>query len=368
MRRDASTPHSEVASHEVPSLRGSAPLLLLIALLMQLGCAARNIDSRYAEVLEGPKRPRDVAQRIKRPGAECFERIQRIVAPAIVHRGALAPVFQEGYGDVLRSLHPVAKQVLRRTTGVWFAYGLPGAAARFVPCDADGGVGWVVVDLTFNALFDDSRDLEVPYKYWRLLEGDSEVFLAPSSLAASRPSHRAVRYVILHELGHAMSLLTGEFSLGSRDQFELDTWDGFSAFSWRARGPALHDGGGLVPSLLALTDWRRLRRTLNTSSTWLAPGYRTRGKLEMQRACAVVEALPRAGFVTPTAASSPLEDYAELFAHAILADEGKIHRDDAVRVDLPGCDGYMMRTPYAAPGVAAKRAYIESRLGLGPRP
>jgi hypothetical protein len=161
-----------------------------------------------------------------------------------------------------------------------------------------------------------------------------------------------------------MSLLSGEFVLSSAGSFEIGSWDdGFSMFSWRARGSA--GDGDVVPTLLAMSDWRRVRNALDSPSTAIAPGYRKRSRLGMHRACEVVSALPQAGFVTPSAASSPVEDYAELFAHAILADEGKIHNGDTIRVSVPGCDGYLMPTPYAATGVSAKREYMESRLGLG---
>ncbi len=340
--------------------------LLLVSLL--LGCASRDRGARYAEVLHAPAQPRDVALRIQRPSDECLQRVQQVLPPGSLY-DALPAGMHAGYSAVLRSLHPVAKQVLRRTGGVWFARQIDNAGARFVPCDAGERRGWIVIDTTSTPAGDDTADMEVPYRYWQLLGGMSEVEHAATALASSRRDHRAARYVVSHELGHALSLMTGEFTLDDRGQFSLDSWDGFAAFSWRgqregALGAALHEAGGVVPSRLALSDWRQVRRALDSDATWLAPGYRTRSRLDDLLSCDMVEALPRAGFVTPAAATSPIEDYAELFAHALLADEGKIHPDDALHVQLPGCEGSSLSAPYAAPGVRAKRAYIERHLGL----
>ena len=139
------------------------------------------------------------------------------------------------------------------------------------------------------------------------------------------------------------------------------------AFSWRARGARdvlgseLHDSGGVVPSGLGFADWRRVRLALDGQSTWLAPGYR---RSDVGGFCSLVRKLPRAGFVTPAAALAPTEDYAELFAHAILADEGTIRADEVMAVSLEGCPTEPLATPYFSSGVSAKRLYIEEMLGL----
>ena len=85
----------------------------------------------------------------------------------------------------------------------------------------------------------------------------------------------------------------------------------------------------------------------------LAPGRRS-----------LVRKLPRAGFVTPAAALAPTEYYAELFPHAILADEGTIRADEVMAVSLEGCPTEPLATPYFSSGVSAKRLYIEEMLGL----
>jgi hypothetical protein len=74
--------------------------------------------------------------------------------------------------------------------------------------------------------------------------------------------------------------------------------------------------------------------------------------------------LPRAGFVTPTAALSPMEDYAELFAHTILAAENRIRRDDTIEVTLENCSPVALSTPFYADGLRAKREYLAGHLRI----
>ncbi len=343
-------------------------LALLVTAWLLFGCAAQSGTSlRYGEVLRGPEVPLDVAEKIRRPSADCVERAGHfIVRWSDLYDEPLPARLRDRSAAVLRGLHPTAKQVLRRTGSVWFARDLPGADARFIPCDAEGdGAGLILLDA--SAHFSDRvRDADMPYLYWRLLGGTTA---ADHSLhSAKRPGHHALRYVLLHELGHALSLFAGEFSLGPDRQFDVGSWDGFLGFSWRARnarsfGDELHDGGGVVPAGLAFQDWRRIRRALDASATWLAPGYR-RPRGGDPTICSMVYKLPRAGFVTPTAAIAPTEDYAELFAHAILADEGKLHPDDVIEVTLDGCPTRSVPPPYFAPGVYSKRTYIERQLEL----
>jgi hypothetical protein len=53
-----------------------------------------------------------------------------------------------------------------------------------------------------------------------------------------------------------------------------------------------------------------------------------------------------------------------MFAHAILADEGTIARDDRIRLHLPHCSAAAIRSPYFSPWLEAKRRYVERALGL----
>ena len=339
-----------------------------------LGCGGRAASVRYASVLDGPEEPRDVAQRIQPPNEDCLrEATHAVDDPRDILRPPLPAELREGYSEMLRGLHPLAKQVLRRTGGIWFADRMPGASARFVPCDGpQGRVGLILVDINANPLDKPARDVDIPTEYWRLLGGHTEALLADETERAIDARHRAARYVMLHEIGHALSLLSGEFVLSPSRQFELGSWDGFSSFSWRPRSPLarlgdLHRQGGMIPVSLALSDWERVRNTLGSGATWLAPGYRKSNRFDALRHCHVADRLPRAGFVTPTAATAPTEDYAELFAHAILAAEGKLHPDDVLRVRMPGCEPELQPSPYYSGGVASKRAYIEEQLGLAPR-
>jgi Prokaryotic lipoprotein-attachment site len=344
--------------------------LLIVALVALAGCGRSGPPARYAQVLYGPEDPSDVAVKIEPPSADCMrEAVHAVERPSDILESPLPPDVQRGYAKLVRGLPDLAKQVLRRTGGIWFARHMPGASARFIPCNGRKGTGLILVDLDANPLEDSSRDVDIPIEYWRLLGGDSEAVRARQSLAALRPDHPAARYVVLHEIGHALSLLSGEFLLTAERQFELVSWTGYAAYSWRGRrvgalGRDLHHDGGVVPTGLRLGDWRDIRRSLGSSSTWLAPGYRRSNRLGAMRHCHVADRLPRAGFVTPTAATAPTEDYAELFAHAVLAAEGKIHPEDVVRVQVPGCEPELQPAPYFATGLADKRAYMEHHLGI----
>lgn len=329
-----------------------------------LGCAARHPEGlRYAQVLQGPEEPSDVTRMIREPSLDCLRQAeQHVEKPSDIYSAPLPPALRHGYADVVRNLHPSAKQVLRRTDGVWFARDIPGAAARFVPCRGRGkAVGIILVDTSQQPLADTSPDADMPMRFWQLLGGDVTVERSAASTEAIEPNHNAARYVLLHELGHALSLLAGEFTLGPEAQFALGSGETFLGFSWQQRD--LREPG-FVPSGLAFPEWLFIRQTLDSDATWLAPGYQRPRKLDTANACALVDKLPLAGFVTPTAASAPTEDYAELFAHAILAEEGKIHPKDKYSVTLQGCPTQFMRAPYFSEGVSAKREYIERQLGL----
>lgn len=386
-------PPSSRSGAECPHLRGLALLTLTWAFA---GCASSSA-LRYGEVLHGPESPRDVAALIRPPSAACREQASHFVRnPSDIFADPLPPALRKSTADMLRGLHPVAKQVLRRTGGVWFVRDMPEAAARFIPCDAGGKEGFILVDV-HSGLPAATRDIDLPHLYWQRLggvlpplaeptpvdgrplggsasrnlveTGSASRPLVDSSSPASSPTlDRGVRYVLLHEIGHALSLLAGEFQLGTEGQFEVGSWEGFLQFSWRARygrgdDDDLHANGGLVPTGLALVDWRRIRRALDGRATWLAPGYR-RPTPTTSPMCSLVEKLPHAGFVTPAAAVAPTEDYAELFAHAILADEHKLVAGATFEVTVAGCPTRLVRAPYFAPGVAAKRAYIEEQLEL----
>lgn len=346
---------------------------LLLAVLVSLvaGCGGKRMPARYAHVLQGPEEPRDVAQKIRPPSEDCRrEAVHAVRSEADILSSPLPHEVRAGYAELLRGLHPLAKQVLRRTSGVWFATEMPGASARFVPCDGDDGTrGLILVDVDANPLEQDAIDVDVPTQYWRLLGGGSEAIRVEDTAEALVAEHKAARYVLLHEIGHALSLLSGEFVLNEQRQFELPHWKSYASFSWRPRrlgalGDELHEFGGVVPVSLGLADWREIRRSLGSSSTFLAPGYRRSNRLDAMRRCHAADRLPRAGFVTPTAATAPTEDYAELFAHAVLAAEGKLHPDDVLRVQLPGCEPELQPMPYFVSGVADKRAYMEAQLGL----
>ncbi|HHH27733.1 MAG TPA: hypothetical protein ENK57_05225, partial [Polyangiaceae bacterium] len=255
-------------------------MLLAVFVTLLIGCGGRRLPARYAHVLQGPEEPRDIAQKIRPPSEDCRrEAVHAVRSEDDILSVPLPVEVHAGYAELLRGLHPLAKQVLRRTSGVWFAAEMPGASARFVPCDGqDGTQGLILVDVDANPLEDPALDVDVPTQYWRLLGGDSEAVRAEGAAHALVPEHKAARYVLLHEIGHALSLLSGEFVLNEQRQFELPHWKSYASFSWRPRrlgalGEELHEHGGVVPVALGLGDWRDIRRSLGSSSTFLAPGY-----------------------------------------------------------------------------------------------
>lgn len=340
-------------------------LMWLAVSLSLVGCAASNSALRYAEVLDAPQTPLDVVVRVQKPSPPCVEQARHVVHPSDI-LDELPTELRADTNETIRGLHPIAKQVLRQIGGIWFARELSGADARFIPCDgSDHRLGLILVDA--SASFP-ARDVRVPHLYWELLGGTTEV--SEGAPAIVERTGRGLRYVLIHELGHALSLLAGEFSLGSERQFELETWDRFLAFSWRGRygryplGGELHASGGVVPNKLALGDWQHVRRAIGSSATWLVPGYERPRRPHTADFCNMVHRLPGAGFVTPTAALSPMEDYAELFAHAILADEGKITPGETIAVTLDACTPTSLPNPYFAQGLRAKRHYLESHLRL----
>jgi len=426
------------------------------------GCARPGGSQlHYAEVLDAPAVPADVAVKLQHPSDDCLRQARHFVRrDSDILREPINPALRDGYANVLRGLHPTAKQVLRSTHGVWLARDIPGAAARFIPCEGETGKssGLVLLDVDAYPLEQDVRDEEVPGLYWRLLGIQSATAQAagpqsaesqaadsqaagpqsataqsaesqpataqsaesqaagpqaagpqaagPHATTAERPAaasmtsevegaagerarlrdvsrvpsapwngvdapasdkNPGVRYVLLHELGHALSLLSGEFVLDTSRSFRPGTSAGFMSFSWREHTSLGTTSGGYVPMSLGFDDWRVVRRALDAEPTALAPGYRRtrlRDPTTWSR-CGMAAKLPAAGFVTPAAAVSPTEDYAELFAHAILASEGKVRPSDHLEMDGSGCN--FVGSPYFSRGVSAKRHYIERAIRLQPR-
>jgi hypothetical protein len=340
------------------------------------------MSARYAEALAPADG--DPGARVRAPSPRCAERAHAAFAgSATLHEAPLPVELRARTVALVQGLHPIAHKVALRLDSIWYAHDIPGAEARFVPCVGDDGDAGLVVLDAHSSLPATAKDVDVPRLYWDRL-GVTPAGEEPSDEPAP-PERHGLRYVLLHELGHALSLLAGEFHVDSSGQFDVGRWDGFVGFSWRgtlprARGRPLHEAGGLVPTKLALGDWRRLRTVLESEPSWLAPGhdsltptptgwlaagYGAAGNHRQAQLCEMVRTLPRAGFVTPTAATAPTEDYAETFAHAILAAEGHLLPEQLVVLTPSGCPSSAWRhPPYFAPGVSAKRAYLERMLGL----
>ncbi|MBW2526667.1 MAG: hypothetical protein JRI23_20965 [Deltaproteobacteria bacterium] len=288
---------------------------------------------------------------------------------------------------VLDGLHPTAKQVLERTHGVWLADHLQDAAAVYFPCDmAPGGTrgGFVLLDAGEYPFDLDLQDVDVPVLYWQALAGVplDEPFAASWDRGrGSQPVRRgdhAMRYLLLHELGHALSLYAGEFELAPTGRFQVERTDGFLRFSWRlapslsSRGAARHPvvaAAGVAPKVsLSLLEWASVLDALDADPALLSPAalfwVHPTSRQRARRVCRAATKLTRAGFVTPAAALYPTEDYAETFAHAILAAEQRLSPHDRIHLDLPHCGAREIRAPFFSPWITAKRRYLQIALGL----
>lgn len=394
---------------------GSAVLYVCRALcawlLVVLAGCARTGPPRYAEILGAPARgaaagaggagvagraaavgraPAPVEGKLRPPEGACRSRARDYLGrDGVLLADPLAPALREATAALLRELHPVARRVLERVHGVWYADGIEGAAAVFLTCDVDERAargGFVLLDVGQFPFDRPLRDVEVPALYWRALSVESaalgaDPFRRPPGSEAVTVGDHATRYLVLHELGHALSLLAGEFTLDEEQRMQIRDARGFTGYSWALvttdAGALPGTNGSTVRAVvprrgLTPMTWGTLLDAIGADPDTLVPGYallrpqRTQAALDRD-VCAGALGLVSAGFVTPTAARYPTEDFAEMFAHAILADEGKLSPGDRIVVAPPGCGVREIASPYFAAAVAAKRAYVEGALGLTAR-
>lgn len=361
----------------------------LIALLT-MGCTRANAQPpTYARLLAPEPDDTPVTHRLKPPPPACRDRIRAHTGQATrVLSAPLDPDLSDRLQLVLRYLHPTAKRVLSRTHGIWPVENLQGASAVFVPCDVDvtrGTGGFILVDVGAFPLDREVRDASVPALYWRTLAGATERRAGPYELSELRrsaptPTDHAIRYLMLHELGHALSLFAGEFDLDVEGKIRVTRMDRFAGYSWKfvtTDGSMLsRDPRELVQSViprvaLDTVQWGSVLSVIDGEAAMIAPGYELERRQDpMTRTlyvCAAAANLPAAGFVTPTAARYPTEDFAEMFAHAILADEGKLHPTSTVPLELPLCDIRSLPSPYFSESVLQKRRYMERALAIRPR-
>lgn len=375
--------------------RGAGGLLALCALVFAIsGCArARAREIRYAEILDPAWDAADLGGKLAPPRGECLSAAGTYLGErAVLLPEPLPAPLHDGLASILDGLHPVARRVLARTRGVWLARRIDRAAAVFLTCQMDlraGSGGFILLDVSRFPLDQPLRDAEVPALYWRALAGDPPPTLgaadpllrAPGSISIP-PGEHAARYLALHELGHALSLYAGEFALDPERRMQVLDLDGFTGLSWelvtadRRDFPASGDRGAVsavIPRrVLDPIAWGRLLDAVGVDADALAPGYalarsRRPASFRARDLCIAALLLPRAGFVTPTAVRYPTEDFAEMFAHAVLAAEGRILPSDRVPAGLPGCAARELASPYFSSGVASKRVYIERALGLRPK-
>lgn len=372
-------------------MRRSVALLWAVLLLALVGCAGTAGSDptatrlRYPEVLSPQGAPTVAESKLRPPRGDCRRRaLQRLGHGGRLLAAPLSPRRQAVLDRIVDGLHPKAKRVLARVRGVWLADDIPGAAAVYFACNMNPSAtagGFVLLDAGEYPVELPLRDVDVPALYWRALAGVPTEAAISSDTGGDQhgvpPEEHALRYLLLHELGHALSLYAGEFDLSDNRRFRVGRTDGFVRFSWRLAPPPSSAGSfgdrvlakkGVAPRVsLSLREWASVLSALDADPALPSPlalWVRSGGRQRALEVCRAAGKLTRAGFVTPAAALYPTEDYAETFAHAILADERKIAADDRLLLDLPHCGLRQVRSPYFSPWVAAKRDYIERALGL----
>jgi hypothetical protein len=366
-----------------------------VALLAVASCSLPVAHpAGYDDLLGGPIPDTALLHsKLAAPSGRCRAMAREHVAEEALSAASLDAETRARLHALLDGLHPVAKRVLARTSGVWFVPQIPGAAGLFVPCDVDvaaGTGGFLLVDLGDHPLDEHLREQDVPSLYWSTMAGaPGPIASIDGALPAGAPAvvpqrtsrgHGAIRYVLLHEIGHALSVHAREFDVSRDGRFDLGRVGPFASHSWRAmttdrRFLDPQDAGdeavSIVPIALDLHSWGTLLDVIEGAAPRLVPGFALRPAEDLDERsriiCRLVDDLPRAGFVTPTATRFPTEDYAVMFTHAILADEGTIHPGSRLQVLLPDCQRSSIANPYFAPGVAHKRNYMTRMLGVSGR-
>lgn len=364
-------------------------LFLFFAFAAVAGCARPGArPPRYAAVLGADgDAPADLRGKLHPPSGACLAAAKEYMNGETSLVEAPLPAAQrEGVEELLDGLPSIAQRVLARMEGIWLMHRMEGVAGVTLTCAMDleaARGGFVLIDLDQLPLDRPVRDTDVPALYWQLV-GDAPPGSGGETPRSVSPRDHAARYYVLHEIGHALSLFTGEFALDGAHRIEVRDLGGFAGLSWdlvtlerHAQPPSGRRSASrvILPRReIGPMAWGNLLDALGADADTLVPGYALARSLlpAAARARGVCEAalrLPRAGFVTPTAARYPTEDYAEMFAHAMLAAEGKIRPTDRIRVELSGCGGaprvVEIAAPYFSAPVAPKRAYIETALGLG---
>ena len=152
---------------------------------------------------------------------------------------------------------PLPSRWYGASTSIWYARDIPGAEARFVPCDGvDDGVGLVVLD-AHSSLPATARDVDVPRLYWDRLGGTTAA--VESKEEPVPPDCHGLRYVLLHELGHALSLLADEFHIGTDGQFDRRPL-GWLRRLLLARHPAPRTGAAVARGRRGRAGTTRARR------------------------------------------------------------------------------------------------------------
>ena len=167
--------------------------------------------------------------------------------------------------------------------------------------------------------------------------------------AAGDNRKNAIQYILLHELGHVVSVGTDLLPSWNLDTKDIGSTSAFTFFPLSWRIPASKDRFVSV-----YDDFFRERERVV---------YYFGAKLAADRMQDTYEHLERTNFPTLYAATHPADDFAETFAnyvHVVM-----LHKPFAIRIEEGGRTVKTYGPCWAEARCAAKRALLEGFLGLG---
>jgi len=359
-------------------LPAGSPLLLLLRLL-----AASLLTTAYADAQPAlPCRESDAAcaieERLKNPAksrafwSEAMKKpvLQRIgiapgeliafhnldnIAAGIPNRPRRPEVNNDFLADVRMALADLPPQILKliepKLAGIYLVQDLGGTAMTDY---IDGGwfrrdIGWIALDAgvlsRYNANAWATWKENTPFK-----QGPGFSLEAVIENPANDNRRNAIRYILLHEIGHILSI--GEKihpRWDRRSPTPLDEFP-FAKLSWEAvvgRNP--------YASHFDHTVFRDRSSVV----------YYFGAELPAQKMAATYGALERTNFPTLYAATNPGDDFAESFAsyvHTVMQ-----NRPWEIRIFADAKPAKTYRACWKEPRCAEKRKLLEQILGL-PRP
>ena len=238
---------------------------------------------------------------------------------------------------------PVKKLLEPKLAGIFFVDDIGGTG--FTESTTDGKVGFIVLDPT--VLAKQTANAWATWKDNTPFKPDPAYRLETRIEDASRDDRaRAIQFILLHEIGHVLSIgaqVHPDWNVDPKDVGPGDKYP-FYDLSWTVAG------GRYASRFDAAFPKRR------DVVFYFGP------KLEAREMRATYEALEKTSFPTLYAATHPADDFAESFAsyvHVVLRGrnhEVRLYRDGVLEKTIGPCWG-QARCAY-------KRTALESALGL----